>query len=108
MPVSINVAGLFPPDISCCRAKIHLPPSRGNGYRSIVCPRVESCGTDGERPRGGRAPKRDGDRSSAFTVVTEGWERGEERKEGNERVDGSFIKVFEHENPSERQPVEYT
>lgn len=73
LPVSINVAGLFPPDISCCRAKIRLPP--GNGYRSIVCPKESKAAENRRRTaqlRGALMRARGGQshRSSAFASLS--------------------------------------
>ena len=102
VPVSINVAGLFPPDISCCRAKIHLSSClpegwRGNGYRSIACPREwKAAGQTATRRLGGRrARKKDGnaDRPRRFPPWQQRVEtnprrkRGEGARRGRERVE---------------------
>jgi len=51
LPVSINVAGLFPDISRSCRAKIYLPLAR-NGNRSIPHSRARGrMGWDGTRAR---------------------------------------------------------
>lgn len=95
LPVSINVAGLFPPDISCCRAKIRLPP--GNGYRSIVCPKESKAAGQTENSRvAGRTDARERKTEApilrlrvAFIVATEGG--NETKKEKSERTVGWLV-----------------